>query len=226
MPLRKVRERIKKAAAAARPERPAPPTFNRAYFDQKLEDLELSHREAAARLGFGTDHTKLTRTLTGHRRMGFEEAAQWAALFRVPVTEIYEQTGVPLDGSAVGRDTVPILGWVDAAGMVHTERPATGPRVVASPSDSVQGGAALRCRVPGSPLDRWLAFYRPSASIAHGAINRLCVIQTAEGTWLARVLSYGYDAGSWNLLPFCGLGEAVENVRVKSASPVLYFKTA
>lgn len=222
VPINKLKERIKQAAASQG--RPQQLSFNRAYFVNKLEDLKLGHREAAQRLGFGEDHTKVTRTLSGKRRMSSAEAGRWAALFRVPVAEVLEQTGVRLDSLVMGRDMIPIQGWVDGQGTVHTEKPTAGPRAAAAPPD-LGDGVALRCRAPGAALDRWLAFYRPGASIAHDALNRLCVIQTAEGTWLLRVLAYGYDAGSWNLVPFCGMGAVLENVRVQSASPVLYFKT-
>lgn len=222
MPITKLKERIKQTARQGRAPQLA---FNRAYFVQKLEDLKLGHREAAKRLGFGEDHTKVTRTLSGRRRMSKDEVGRWAELFRVPVTEVLEQTGVRLDSLVMDSDMVAIQGWIDGQGMVHTERPSSGPRAAAAPPD-LGDGVALRCRIPGATLDRWLAFYRPGASIAHDALHRLCVIQTAEGTWLLRVLAYGYDAGSWNLVPFCGMGAVLENVRVQSASPVLYFRTA
>jgi len=224
MALRKLKQAAKQLRPPSPPPEPRRHQVNRPYFDDHLERLKLTHRQAAELLGFGADHTKATRTLNGDRDMQVEEVPRWAYLFGVPVTEIMENLGIRVPERVSGEAVVPIKGWVDSLGMVHMARPATGPRMAAAPP-GMHGGEALRYQASGSPMDGWVGLYTPVAHISRDALDRLCVIQTAEGTWMVRVLKRGYEVGSWNLVPFCGAGEVLENARIKSAVPVMYFRT-
>lgn len=99
-----------------------------------------------------------------------------------------------------------------------------GPKTVTPPPGLGGDCVALRFRVPG-PMDGWIAFYKPGHAQEADCLGRACIVHLAGSTLAVKVVSRGYEPNSWNLLPFGPDGQAFENVRIKGATPILWFKT-
>ena len=65
--------------------------------------------------------------LIGQRRMIATEAAGIAQVINEPVAEVLRRAGIL--AHSVKQDGVPVVGWVDAKGVIHSEG-VQGPRVV------------------------------------------------------------------------------------------------
>ena len=183
---------------------------NEAWFDDQLRRVgdgsrKLTHRQAAEILGFGEDHTKVTRTLAGNRDMHITELPRWAKLLNVPIAEVVRDLGIEVPARSTVATVVSVKGWVDSLGAVHSDRPS-GPRMAECPVDAAEGAVALRYHTGGGQMDGWVMFYRPYPSISQAALDRLCVVQTSEEQRLVRFVKRGYEIGTFNLLPFSGMG--------------------
>ena len=88
---------------------------NRRYFDALLAEKKLSLRALAGRMGM--NHSQLSLTFSGGRRMTLDEAAQLSNIFGVPLHKIVENAGVTVKPTNGRR--VPVIGVVRGDGTVE-----------------------------------------------------------------------------------------------------------
>ena len=188
------------------------------WFKTRLADKQLSMRKLADLMGL--DVSAVSLMFSGKRGMSASEAASVARLLGVPVDEVMRHAGIDLRGAT--KDAVPIVGWVDAEGDIHTGK-ILGPKTVQGPPGASPECQAVRAQT-GGPFDGWIYFFHEADGISLEAVSRLCVVQVAgeDGRRLAWV-HRGYEPGHWNLGPFDGQGE-LASVRLVAASPVRWIR--
>ena len=190
--------------------------IDKPWFEDRIRAKQTSQRQLARLMGM--DASAMSLMLNGKRRMSAKEAADVAGLLGVPVDEVLRHAGAPV--AVDKRRSVPVVGYVDAGGELVFGR-ALGPRTAIAPSDCGEGCQAVRVQ-SGTALDGWLLFYHPMRGVSLEAVGRLCVVKTAEGADLVRVVNRGYEPGFFVLQRL--LGGDSEHARLESASPVLWMK--
>lgn len=214
----------KKTAATA-----AQPNFDRGWFLEQMRRAGVTQRVIADRLG--RDESAVSLMLRGRRRIRLDEAAELAKILGVSYDEVVERAGVQVP-SMSGGDTLPIQGYIDGAFNVVPKRPPHGPRKVTTPYPGVDRLTALRVIAPNggaevAALDGAVLYYQAPADdyVDPDCINKMSVVETADGRRLLRVVRRGYDKGTYTLASTAGeVSDDEAEVRLQWAAPVLFVK--
>jgi len=188
---------------------------NKQYFLDLMTARKLSMRGLAKKLGM--QHSQLSLTLSGQRRMQLDEAAALSQTFGVPLHDIVVAAGIeskPSTGKRIG-----VAGYLTRDGTVVMHPKETIERTEA-PCALPESAVAIQFRTSESPLswmDAWVAFYVPRDTIAPECIGRFSVCQIKGGPVVVATPKRGYHEGSFNLS-----GPVTrENVELVWASPLL-----
>jgi DNA-binding XRE family transcriptional regulator len=182
------------------------------WFQDRVRDADISQAKLANLLGI--DRAAMSLTFSGRRKMQLEEAARIAEILALDVNEVLARAGVRLPK---GPRSVPVVGVVDAGGRIHDKKGAGRVNPIGDPPRET---VAVRCEDRAAVIYGWVLFFVPQAAVAGDALERVSIVKAAEGTQHLAAVSRGFDAGTYNLR---GLdGRMTENVRVASASPVLW----
>lgn len=198
---------------------------SKTWFQAKLEDKEISQRQAAEFLGL--DPSAVSNMLSGKRRIRLEEAAGWSRLLNEPMEMVLKMAGIPVP--TVGHNPVPIVGWVDDAGEVKLEvKTLRGSALEASRPPGL-GSGAVALRILGTGVSAgWTVFYVPGRKndrVDPGAVGRWSVVATETGAVWLRVLERDpLDPDAWALRPLVGAKPLVRGARVDWAAPVVWVK--
>lgn len=190
--------------------------INRRYFDSLLAEKKLSLRGLATRMGM--NHSQLSLTFSGARRMTLDEAANLANIFGVPLHKIVENAGVTVKLTNGRR--VPVIGAVRADGTVEMYKSTTIERTTA-PEDVPADSIAVQCRMAGTPLD-WMdgfvMFLRKPDEIDPGSLGRVCLCRIKDGPVVLSMVRRGYRDNTFNLSgPF-----HQDSAVIEWASPILW----
>ena len=197
------------------------PRINTAWFRDRIVARQTSQRKIAKAMGL--DPAAISLMLRGKRGVDPREAEMLAVELGVPLSEVLENMGVDITAGA--QNTAPVKGWANASGAIHMGR-AEGPRKVPVPVGMPANTIALRVQNEGF-TDGWLVFYVEGTATVNECVGRLSVIQIqGKNEWYLRVLKRGYSKGTYTLIDSLGAGPSIEDVRVASASPVLWLKTS
>jgi hypothetical protein len=176
---------------------------------------KLSMRGLAKKLGM--QHSQLSLTLSGQRRMQLDEAAALSQTFGVPVHDIVVAAGIESKPSTGKR--VAVVGFVGKDGAVTMHSRETIERTE-SPGALPESAVAVQFRTAESPLswmDAWVVFYVPRETVAPECLGRFSVCQIKDGPVVVATLKRGYHEGSYNLT-----GPVTrENVELSWAAPLL-----
>lgn len=198
------------------------------WFQAQLADKRLSQRKLAAMMGL--DPAAVSLMLRGKRKMVAGEVAVVARLLGVPVDEVMRHAGIDTGliergvssglGSGAGAGAgVPVVGWVDASGVVKAERSA-GPAVVVRPP--VSGDLeAVRIQTDGL-YDGFVLYYRPCEGVSLEAVGQMCIVETVEGLRLVRYVKRGYEPGKYAIGGW--RQDKIDDVGLKTATPILWMK--
>lgn len=195
---------------------------NYKWFKDTLSDRRLSQRELAKRLDM--DPGGLNRRLKGKSRLQLADASKIATILEVPVADVLRNAGVDMRDLAKEGGQVAITGWVDSELTVHAGKPK-GASTVEAPPIPLEDLKALRFVTAASVADAFdgaVAFYREGPGVPAEAIGRPCVVTTATGARLLRVLRPGYSRGRYNLARLFD-ANVDDDVVVDSAAPILHF---
>lgn len=192
--------------------------MNKQFFLDLMAARRLSMRGLAQRMGL--QHTQLSLTFSGQRKLQLEEAAQLSQILGVPLHQIAVNAGVSVRPIA-GRK-VQVIGFVGKDGaVVHTHQDF-GERTEA-PDDMPDDVVAVQCRTAGTPLewiDGWVAFFRKPDNVDTTAIGCMSYVKVAGGGSGLATVKRGYQPGTYNLT---GIMER-QNVVLESASPVILIR--
>lgn len=191
--------------------------MNTEWFRQLLAAKKLSQRKLATLMEL--DPAAVSLMLRGQRKMTNAEAHQLSIILGVAITEVLRQAGIEVIDD-VRR--VKVTGYLDSNWEVTLFPKRTHDRVI-GPADCPDGTYALQYRMPGSPLDGWMAFVSPSEDDPRAHLGRYCCIALETGDHVVGIVNRGYRSGSFNLLkPF---GESLRtDAPVAWASPILWLK--
>nr|DAQ54369.1 MAG TPA: helix-turn-helix domain protein [Caudoviricetes sp.] len=192
-------------------------TINTKWFREKMADAGLSQRQLAKKLGL--DQSAISLTFSGRRRMKFEEAADIARLLGLPVSDVLSNAGVPIEE---GRQTVPIMGFMDSTGEIHCNHETNAERVI-TPVAMPEGSAAIQCRTAKSPLeymDGWMIFKEKPTTTP--PIGRFCIVKCKGSIRTIGTIRRGYKAGRFNIT-----GPAIDviDADLEWASPIVAIRT-
>ncbi|MGX0133060.1 helix-turn-helix domain-containing protein [Cupriavidus metallidurans] len=191
---------------------------NKQYFIDMMASRRLSMRALAIKMGM--NHSQLSLTLSGQRKMQLEEASQLSQIFGVPLHEIALNAGVEIRPTSGRR--VPVIGSVGGDGSVAISATDTTERTDA-PDDLPDDCVAVQCRTAESPLswmDGCMVFFRRADGPPGEAVGRFSICKIKDGPGVLAYVRRGYREGTYNLSgPF-----SQENVTLEWATPVLVTK--
>lgn len=194
------------------------PELNRRFFDALMAEKKLSLRALAAKMGM--NHSQLSLTFSGGRKLQLDEAAQLSQIFGVPIHAIVENAGVTVRPH--GGKRVKVIGAVKGDGSVEVYPKDVVERTTAPaglPGDAI----SMQCRTAGSALD-WadgmLLFCRPPDRVHPEAIGRLSFCKVKDGPHVVAHVRRGYQDGSHNLSGFFQRESAV----LEFATPILLLR--
>lgn len=192
--------------------------INRRFFEALMADKKMSLRALAGKMGM--NHSQLSLTFSGGRRMTIEEASQLSHIFGIPLHRIFEAAGVTIRPHSGKR--IPVVGVVKGDGAVEhhpdgvIER-TTSPDIL--PDDTI----AVQCRTAGSSLDwadNFVLFCREPNGVDPASIGRLSYCKIKDGPAVVATVKRGYLDGSNNL---SGLYTR-ESALLEFASPILLIR--
>jgi transcriptional regulator with XRE-family HTH domain len=143
------------------------PSVDTQWFRGLLAERRMSQRKLAKAMHL--DPAALSLLLRGRRNLRLKEAEQLSSLLQIPLGEILAHFGVKALAPNGDTSNIPVIGTVDAEGIVtphegeYVERPA-----------ELQGRAVVLF----GATNQWLYFLHHSElpRLAE-AVNRLCMIQ-------------------------------------------------
>lgn len=192
--------------------------INKRYFENLMADRKLSLRALAQRLGM--NHSQLSLTFSGARRLQLDEAAALSSIFSRPLTEIAEAAGVTT--TPVAGKRAQVIGTIGGDGTVSLYGDKIMERVNAPdglPPDCI----AVQARTASSPLgwmDGWLYFCRPHDGVDPSLYGSLCLVKIKGGPTVVATVTRGYRENTFNLSgPY-----NAESERLESGTPVLLIK--
>lgn len=189
--------------------------LNKKFFDSLMADKRLSLRGLAAKMAM--NHSQLSLTFSGARRMTLDEAAQLSQIFSVPLHVIVENAGVTV--KPIGGKRVQVIGAVQGDGTVDLYEKGVIERTIA-PENVPDNAIAVQCRTAGTPLE-WMdgavLFCQAPNGLEPAYMGRLCLCQIKGGPASLAMVKRGYRDGTLNLAgPF-----SRESVSLDWATPVL-----
>lgn len=189
--------------------------LNRRFFDSLMAEKKLSLRGLASKLGM--NHSQLSLTFSGARKMSLSEAAQLSQIFNVPLHVIVENAGVTV--RPLGGTRAQVIGAVHGDGAVELYEAGVIERTTA-PEGLPEDTVAVQCRTAGTGLE-WIdgavLFFRKPDGIDPAYLGRLCLCKMKEGPVVLSMVKRGYRENTNNLAgPFVR-----ESVALEWATPIL-----
>jgi transcriptional regulator with XRE-family HTH domain len=184
------------------------------WFQNRLRDREISQRRLAEMLGLGPSAVSLM--LRGKRKMTMTEAADMSRLLGIPVNDVMAHAGIR---PGQPKQSVPLFGIMDKEGEIHTIK---GGKRIACALEMPDTALAVQVQDSEFIADGMTFFYEPRAGIDAESVGRFCVIELATGQRHIRFLKPGRERGLYNLVGWFSV--SIENVKVKTASPILWIK--
>lgn len=189
---------------------------NRRFFDSLLAEKKLSLRALAGRMGM--NHSQLSLTFSGARKLQLDEAAQLSNIFGVPLQAIVENAGISVKNTGGGR--VKVIGAVRGDGTVALHEAGTIERTSA-PHEAPKGSVAVQFRTASTGLD-WLdgavMFCKEPDGIDPGYLGRVCLCKLKDGPVVVAMVRRGYKENTVNLAgPF-----TQESAMLEWASPITW----
>lgn len=170
---------------------------NRRFFEALMAEKKLSLRALAARMEM--NHSQLSLTFSGGRRMTLDEASQLSQIFSVPLHRVVEAAGVSV--KPYGGKRVPVIGAMQGDGTVEMYGKKVVERTTA-PEDIPADSIGIQCRTSGTPLeymDGWVFFARESKGGDYAFMGRVCLCQITGGPAVIALVKRGYQEGTSNL---------------------------
>ncbi|ACR15001.1 cI-like putative transcriptional regulator [Burkholderia phage BcepIL02] len=162
-------------------------------------------------------HSQLSLTLSGQRKMQLDEAAQLSQLFGVPLAEIAVAAGVDIRPTSGKR--VNVVGFVGKDGCVTMHGKETLERADAPPN-LPDSSVAIQFRTNESALswmDGWVAFCQQSDTVSPDSYGRFSLCKISDGPAVVATVKRGYREGTYNLSgPF-----QRENAPLEWSTPLL-----
>lgn len=192
--------------------------INKRYFENLMADRKLSLRALATRMGM--NHSQLSLTFSGARRMQLDEAAQLSSIFSRPLTEIAEAAGV--SAAPVSGKRAQVIGTIGGDGTISLYGNEIVERTNA-PDSLPPECIAVQARTASSPLgwmDGWVYFCRQHDGVDPALYGSLCLVQIKGGPAVVATVARGYKDGTVNLSgPY-----SAESVKIDWGTPILLIR--
>lgn len=197
--------------------------FHAWWFREQMRAKKVSQRRLAVRLGLDPSAVSLMLRDKPKRRMQLREAATIAEVLGVPLADVLEHAGIPVNEISPGASgMLAVAGLVDADGRVSEAAPESG-RFAPAPPGAPEDCRALRfdtAMTPREAWDGWVLYYTPSETVTDAAVGRLCVVHAESGEVLVRLVRRSTGLREYDLLDLCG--ERRSTSRLIAAAPIYW----
>lgn len=170
---------------------------NKRFFEALMKEKHLSLRGLAGKMGM--NHSQLSLTFSGARRMQLDEAAKLAEILGLPLYRVAEAAGVSTSKAAGRR--VNVIGSMTGSGVVDLYGEGVTERTIA-PEGIGNNLMAVQARTSETPLgwmDGWVFFFNKTDIVEPDCIGRFCVAKIENGPAVLATLRRGYRDGTYNL---------------------------
>jgi transcriptional regulator with XRE-family HTH domain len=167
------------------------------YFLDLMEGRKLSLRGLAQKMDM--QHSQLSLTLSGQRKMQLDEAAKLSQIFGRPLAEIAVAAGVEVRPTSGKR--VDVIGFVGKDGTL-TINPKELIERADAPPNLPDGSVAIQFRTNESPLewmDGWVAFGQQGDAVSPESYGRFSMCKIKDGPIVVATPKRGYREGTFNL---------------------------
>jgi hypothetical protein len=190
-------------------------TIDKPWFLDLLKKHKISQRQLSKKMDL--DPAAISYVLSGKRRITLDEVRLMAEILLVPVSEIMRHAGVEVMDDV---KKVPIAGFVGKDGLVNLLPSGTHDTVLA-PSAVPPNTFALQVRLIHHSHDGWLSFVSGTQQPPNDLLDQLCLVALTDGRMLQAIISKGYKADLYNLIPHPDWG-VLENQQVAWCAKVLW----
>ncbi len=198
---------------------------DKAWFQERLKALGKSQRGLAAHLGL--DAARVTEILNKRRRVTYDEAVDIAEFLETGLDEVVARLG---KAAVQVRRRIPVVGYVGAgeaifalddhsqgAGMDETE-----------PPPDEDGGFAVRVRgnsmAPRFKEGELIGYSRERGLNPDRCYGTECVVQTADGRKLVKLLERGSRPGVFTLVSINASVPIEHDVELDWIAPVIWHR--
>jgi hypothetical protein len=201
---------------------------NRTWFRTQLEINDLTQRKLGKILKL--HESAVGNVIRGTRKLKLKEAAVIAKELSVPLEDVLQASGIPLNGVS-SKETLSLSGWVED-NKIHWSTPK-GSKSVPKPLYTGGEVEALSLRSQDA-LSGSLIYYRRFKEVLETEVmGRLCVVKMKTdpsnvyslGKWpsVLAVVNRGERAGCYKLTAMDGT-TLHESVELSFAYPVVWMK--
>ena len=189
---------------------------NRRYFESLMQSRDLSLRGLAKSMGM--NHSQLSLTFSGDRKLQLDEAAQLSMIFGEPLHRIVENAGITV--KSFNGQRISVIGSMQGDGTVAVYADDVIERTHAPEALPVDG-IAVQCRTSGSTLDwmdGWVFFCPRLDGVDSAILGRFALCHIKDGPHVIASVRRGYQENTFNLRgPY-----TADSVRLEAATPVLF----
>ena len=199
---------------------PPPPlkiltTIDKPWFLDLLKKHKISQRQLSKKMDL--DPAAISYILSAKRRITLDEARLMAEILLVPLNELMRHAGVEVMDDV---KKVPISGFVGKDGVVTILPNGTHDTVLA-PSAVPPNTFALQVRLINHSHDGWLSFVSGTQQPPEDLLDQLCLVALTDGRMIKAIISKGYKANLYNLLPHPDWA-VMENQQVAWCAKILW----
>lgn len=188
--------------------------INDAYFRELFQERGLTIQSVAKKLGM-PQHTSLSLTLSGKRKMQLGEAVALSQILSVPLSDVVTEAGYPLNRGSKG---IPVIGILRGDGTVEPSKDVLTRAVL--PEGLPAHVVAIQARTSDTPLswmDRFVFFADAQEKPGPNSAGRFC-LASSKGTMRLGVLRPGYSAGTFAIT---GPDHREEAAKIEWIRPIL-----
>lgn len=188
--------------------------INDKFFRDLIQDRGLTIQSVAKKLGM-PQHTSLSLTLSGRRKMQLSEAVALSQILSVPLADIVTNAGYPLSKNSKG---VPVIGILRGDGTVEPTKDNLTRAML--PEGLPPHVVAVQARTSDTALswmDRFVFFADAQEKPAAASVGRFCVAASKSKMQIG-VLRPGYSAGTYAIT---GPHRREEMARIEWIRPIL-----
>ncbi|OHV24960.1 XRE family transcriptional regulator [Rhizobium sp. RMa-01] len=194
------------------------------WFHDQLKDRGKSLRKLAAHLSL--DPSAVSRTFSGQRRMGMEEAMQIALFLGVPVSEVMKHAGIKdIDGVPV---SILLAAFIDENGTLQgLSEPRPLPQSVIDKAKLAVGSnydkriIAAQVRASSGPLSIWddaVLLFSHTDYVEPPAIGSLSICRVRGGKQILAKVERARKTGEASVISPAG---KIEDAILETATPVI-----
>ncbi|HEX9835765.1 MAG TPA: S24 family peptidase [Alphaproteobacteria bacterium] len=200
---------------------------DKSWFQQRLKELGKSQRGLAAHLGLAD--ARVTEIFNNRRRVSYDEAVDLAEFLECGLEEIVGRLGKTYVAQSGHR--IPVVGYVGAGEVIYPlddHAQGAGLDEIEPPPDESDGSFAVAVRgnsmAPRFKDGEYLGYSRERGLNPERCFGTECVVQTADGRKLVKILERGSRPGVFTLVSVNAAVPIEHDVVLDWIAPVVWHR--